>query len=244
MSMAKSEGSGFRRYGFFVVLVAAAMVITWFGMDYFAQELKPRELAASLKSGTLLPQAKPLQPFFLTDQYGRPFTLANLRGHWTFLVIGYTACPDVCPTLMATFKAIDQLITPEGAKPAADFLFVSVDPERDSPEQLRRYLSYFNPRFLGATGPDEALHGLTGQLGLLYRRVEGEKTSLGYLIDHSASMLLIDPEAALSAIFSSPQDPQLVAEDFETIKSRYESSLNSGARLNTMPSSDTGRLSK
>jgi protein SCO1/2 len=239
MSMAQSEGSGLFRYGVFVIFAAAAIFIMWFGMDYFEQELKPSELAASLKSGTLLPQAKPLQPFFLTDQDGKPFSLASLRGHWTFLVIGYTSCPDVCPTLMATYKSIDQLITPEGARPAADFLFVSVDPGRDTPDQLRKYVRYFNPRFLAATGPDEALRALTGQLGLLYRRVEGEKTSLGYLIDHSASMLLIDPDAALSAIFSSPQDPQLVADDFATIKTRYESSLNSGARLNTMPTSDT-----
>jgi len=234
MSAEQSEGSGFLRHGVFVIVAAAAIFIMWFGMDYFEQDLKPRALAADLKSGTLLPQPKPLLPFRLIDQDGRPFTLDNLRGHWTFFVIGYTSCPDVCPTLMATFQAIDRLITPVGTKPVADFLFVSVDPERDSPAQLGKYVHYFNPRFLGATGTDDVLRALTGQLGLLYRRVEGQKTAMGYLIDHSASMLLIDPEAGLSAIFSSPQDPQLIAEDFATIRARYQSSASDGARINTM----------
>jgi len=222
MSGEKPESIGFLRYGFFVVITAATMFLMWFGMDYFEQELKPPELAADLKSGTLLPQAKPLQPFLLTDQDGKTFTLGNLRGHWTFLVIGYTSCPDVCPTMMSTFKAIDHQISSLGGKLAADFLFVSVDPERDSSEKIGKYVHYFNPRFLGATGTNEELRALTGQLGLLFRRVENEKTPTGYLIDHSTSFMLIDPDAGLSAVFSSPQDSQLITEDLATITARYQ----------------------
>lgn len=221
MNTAPSGASGFLRYGIFAIFAVASIFIAWFGMDYFEQGLKPRALAGNLKTGTLLPQPKPLQPFLLTDQDGNPFTLENLRGHWTFLVIGYTSCPDVCPTLLATFKAIDRQITPAEAKPAANFLFVSVDPARDSPAQLAKYVRYFNPRFLGATGKDdEALHALTGQLGLLYKRAEGETSAMGYLIDHSASIMLIDPEGRLAAVFSSPHDPRLIAEDFKTIVAR------------------------
>ena len=94
-------------------------------------------------------------------------------------------------------------------------------PARDSPAQLAKYVRYFNPRFLGATGKDdEALHALTGQLGLLYKRAEGETSAMGYLIDHSASIMLIDPEGRLAAVFSSPHDPRLIAEDFKTIVAR------------------------
>jgi len=223
-----SKSEGLRRYAVFVTATAAAIVMLWLGMDYLGQRLRPPALPIALKGGTLLPQPKPLRPFQLTDQDGKPFTLDRLRGHWTFFVIGYTSCPDICPTLLATFQALDRLITPAGAKPAADFLFVSVDPERDSPAQLAKYVHYFNPRFLGATGTDDALRALTGQLGLLYERVGDRKTSLGYLIDHSASILLINPEAGLSAIFSPPQDPQLIAEDFATIAARYPSSPHDG----------------
>ncbi|CAK0773592.1 protein SCO1 [Gammaproteobacteria bacterium] len=229
MSSVQSEGSGFTRYAIFVIIAAAAILFSWFGLDYFEQDLKPHEVTENLKIGTFLPQTKPLSPFTLTDQDGKPFTLDNLHGHWTFLAIGYTACPDICPTIMSTFKAIDLRITSSETKPIAEFLFVSVDPNRDSPKKVGDYVRYFNPRFLGATGSnDDVLHALTGQLGLFYKRVEGGKTSMSYLIDHSASIMLINPEGSLSAIFSSPQDPKLIAEDFATINGRYQSSIIKG----------------
>ncbi|CAK0761136.1 protein SCO1 [Gammaproteobacteria bacterium] len=207
-----SGGIGFFRYGVFIVGAISTIFAMWFGMDYLEQGLKPN--VVTLKSGTYLSQPKPLQPFFLTSQDGKPFTRDNLLGHWTFLAIGYTACPDVCPTLMATFSAVARQITPSGAKPATDFLFVSVDPERDTPQHLAEYVHYFNPDFRGATGSDNALQVFVRQFGLLYQRVAVPGSALGYVIDHSSSILLIDPEARFSAVFSAPHDPQAIAADF------------------------------
>lgn len=216
-------GTDFTRYVILVIIAGAAIVFSWFGFDYFEQSLKPRELVGNLKSGTLLPQPKPLLSFLLTDQDGKPFTQDNFRGQWTFFAIGYTACPDICPTLMNTFKIIDRLITTTGMNTIPNFLFISVDPARDSPQQIGSYVRYFNPRFLGATGSnDEDLHHLTGQLGLFFRRVEGSKNSMSYLVDHSATIMLINPAAELTAIFSQPQDPKLIAEDFSTIVATYQ----------------------
>ena len=171
-------------------------------------------MPVTLTEGTLLTQPRPLADFALTDQDGQPLSLANLRGGWTFLAIGYTHCPDVCPMTLATFDAIDRQIAPPGDQPATArrgglrprFLFVSVDPERDTPERLAQYVRYFNPAFLGATGEEAQLRAFAAQLGLLFARVEGQDTAMGYLMDHSASILLVDPQGRLTAIFSSPHD--------------------------------------
>lgn len=207
------------------IAVAAGL---WFGATTFRGLSNPPPL--TLAQGTLLPQPRRLADFALIDQDGRPFTLANLRGAWTFLSIGYTHCPDVCPMTLATFDAVERRIDTAAAQSAGDrqvearprFLFVSVDPQRDTPERLAQYVRYFNPGFLGATGEEPQLRGLAAQLGLLYARVEGQATALGYLMDHSASILLVDPQGRLTAIFSTPHDAALMASDFLTIAANHQ----------------------
>lgn len=199
------------------VAIAAGL---WFSLWTFGGLSKPAP--PLLQAGTLLPQPRPLADFALTGQDGSPFSLANLRGHWTFLAIGYTHCPDICPTTLATFVAIKDRVMGDGAEQGgeapAQFLFISVDPQRDSPERLAQYVHYFAPDFLGATGEDPQLRALVAQLGLLYARVDGQDTAMGYLMDHSASILLIDPQGRLSAIFSAPHDPVAMAADFLAIE--------------------------
>jgi protein SCO1/2 len=173
----------------------------------------------TLVGGTLLPQPRPLEPFRLTAHDGTPFELSSLEGHWSFLTFGYTQCPDVCPMVLTTLNAVAARIPDRTPRP--EFVFVSVDPERDTPEQLGRYVAYFNPAFRGVTGPDPALQRLTGQLGVLYARAEQQDTAMGYLVDHSASVLLIDPAGRLAAVFSAPQDPAAMARDFTTITTTF-----------------------
>ncbi len=217
------------------VLIAGTAIAAglWFGATTFRGLSRP--MPVTLEEGTLLPQPRPLADFALTDQDGRPFSLANLRGGWTFLAIGYTHCPDICPMTLATFDAIDRQIAQSGTQSGAQsgagrrvearprFLFVSVDPGRDTPERLAQYVRYFNPGFLGATGEEAQLRALTAQLGLLYVRVEGQDTAMGYLMDHSASILLVDPRGRLTAIFSAPHDAAGMASDFLTIAANHQS---------------------
>ena len=192
-----------------LLAIAALSLGLWLGLQQFQVRL---QTPAALRAATVLNPPRPLQDFALLGGDGKPFTLDNLRRHWTFLSIGYTHCPDVCPTTMATFDAVAKRTGASAERP--QFLFVSVDPERDTPEQLRQYVTYFNPDFRGATGPREALDQFVGQLGLLYRIVDGEDSALEYLVDHSASILLIDPLGRLAAIFSVPHDPGAMAEDY------------------------------
>jgi protein SCO1/2 len=218
MTGSQPSSSGVLGRAAFVVAVVAAAAGVWFGMDYFAPSVPPAPEAIELKAGTMLPRPKPLQPFDLSGVDGKPFTLESLRGHWTFLAIGYTSCPDICPTTLATFRALSEQVNPKGGQRRAEFLFVSVDPERDTPERLAKYVHYFDPGILGATGSDDSLQGLTKQLGLPYARVEQPGSAMGYLMDHSAAIVLIDPEARLIAIFSAPHDPKKMAADFAAIQ--------------------------
>lgn len=172
-----------------------------------------------LQAGTPLPQPKVLSPFSLTDQDSRPFGLDDLKGQWTFVSIGFTSCGGVCPTNMATYRDLDRELTEQ----TADFLFISVDPERDNPEQLGRYVRRFNPRFVGATGSHNQLQPLTRELGLMYTRSAEQEQGTGtdYMVDHSASILLLDPQARLTAVFSWPHDSIAVAADFAVLHNYY-----------------------
>ncbi|CAK0779384.1 protein SCO1 [Gammaproteobacteria bacterium] len=161
--------------------------------------------------GTLLSPPRALSDFALTDTAGAPFTRQSLRGHWTLLAFGYTTCPDVCPTILHTFADIQKRLQERKLSDAMPrFVFVSVDPERDDLVRLKGYLSYFSPTFLGATGPHPALQTLTSQLGILYQRTGQDA---GYLVDHSATILLLDPQVRLKALFSAPHQAEVLVGD-------------------------------
>ena len=177
-----------------------------------------------LKQGTLLPSAKAIADFQLTDQHGKPFTRNNLVGKWSFAFFGYTHCPDVCPT---SLSMLAQVMKKLGKDSTLDTLpqviFVSVDPERDTPELLAQYLPYFNPDFIGVTGDPQQLLLLTRQLGIMYGKVPADNAD-DYLVDHSASIILFDPDGNFLALFGMPHDPDLIAQEFVAIKNYYEAS--------------------
>ncbi len=204
-----------RTLGFLAVVFVAAGI--WFGLILLGGDSEPQPIAMDLKTATLLPQPKPLGDFVLVDQNDQPLDRDALKGRWTFLAFGYTHCPDVCPTMMATYNVLEKELAQSGTEPQPEFLFVSVDPERDTPQQVGEYVGYFNPRIRGATAGHEVLRPLVAQLGVLYQRAEEQETAMGYMVDHSASMLLLDPEARLAAIFSPPHHPQTMAADFRAI---------------------------
>ncbi|PUB88358.1 MAG: hypothetical protein DBP01_12095, partial [gamma proteobacterium symbiont of Ctena orbiculata] len=138
---------------------------------------------------------------------------------FSFMSFGYTYCPDICPTTMSLFAEMHNRIQAQKSTKPYQVTFVSVDPERDSLERLSEYVTYFDPSFVGATGPEEALQALTKPLGILYRRVETEDSAMGYVMDHSASIILVDPQGRFHAYFSPPHDAEKMANDFIAISS-------------------------
>lgn len=162
-------------------------------------------------AGLLWPEPPVIGPFSLLDSEGRAFTQDNLSGHWTLIFFGFTNCPDICPTTMNTLNRVyEQLNADEEFLEKLQVLFVSVDPERDEGETLRKYIDYFNPAFIGATANDAELHRLTRQFGVLFMKVELPGQS-DYSMDHSASILLVDPQLRFVGVFSQPHDAAEIA---------------------------------
>lgn len=171
-------------------------------------------------SATVLPKGKPLQPFHLVDDNGKPFTLRDLKGHWSFLFFGYTHCPDVCPSTLQVLHGVEQRLRSGGSPPRV--VFVSVDPDRDTPQQLGKYVAYFDPGFMGATGKADQIDALTKQLGILYGFEDPDPKTGDYAVSHSAQILLIDPSGALRAVFSAPHEAAAIAADFRKIRDTYK----------------------
>lgn len=176
--------------------------------------------APALQAGTALGgQSQVLPDFSLVDHEGNVFDRARFEDRWSFIFFGYTYCPDVCPTTLATMSATLKAIDP-GKRPVGG-VFVSVDPERDSIERMASYVTYFHKDIVGATGSEDELARLTRPLGILAVKIPDPNNSDNYLVDHSASILLIDPQGRLSAVFGAPHDPTKIAQDFETLRQHY-----------------------
>jgi protein SCO1/2 len=197
--------------------VAALVAGVWLASGVLGPGLPSGAATPTLATGTLLPQRRELSAFALTDTSGVPFTQASLTGHWTLFAFGYASCPDVCPLLLATFRDVHRQLAERRLDGLVRFVFVSVDPERDDLARLRDYVSYFNPAFVGATGPHPELQRLTRQLGVLYQRASEGDSALGYLIDHTAALLLVDPKGRLTAVFSAPHAAAPMAADIAAL---------------------------
>ncbi|MBL1376103.1 SCO family protein [Zobellella iuensis] len=150
------------------------------------------------------PEPRPLKDIALFDADGEPFTEQQFTGHWSLVFVGYTFCPDICPTTLAdlarVYPELQQLNEP------VQVVFVSVDPERDTPERLKAYTAYFNPDFVAVTAAHEVLMPAVQQLGLIYGVYEREERD--YLVDHSASISLVNPRGQLHASFRPSFDEQ------------------------------------
>ena len=168
-----------------------------------------------LRGATPIQNPRPLAPFSLIDHRGAPFTERALVGHWTLLSFGYTHCPDICPTTLQMLAQVEERLRSAGQAPVPRVVFVSVDPERDTQERLAGYVPYFSPRFTGVAGTPEALTALTGQLGVIFEKADDGQG--GYLVNHSASIVLVDPQGRFRALFSVPHDAERIAEDFRLI---------------------------
>ena len=165
----------------------------------------------------LLEDGRPLPEFHVPSTQGE-FSNATLQGHWTFLLFGYTHCPDVCPTSLALLAEVTRQLQGKGVPPQV--VFVSVDAPRDTIALLKRYVPAFNPAFIGATGSDAALQPLTRDLGVYYvRNVEeaAGRSSQSYSVDHTSSFFLVAPDGSLRAVFQLPLEAGQMAHDTAAI---------------------------
>jgi protein SCO1/2 len=190
-----------------LALVAAA------GGVWVAQ--RTSDQAPQLTSGTWLPQPRPVPAVSLVDQSGQPFTMPqSLTGHPTLLFFGFTHCPDVCPTTLARLAQVVKTAN----VPDLKVLLVSVDPERDTPELLERYVHAFDPNFGGVTGKPEEIERFAKELGVAIAKVDMGGGQ--YSVDHSAVVTLLNRQGQRVALFTPPYEVAPVAADLHTVADR------------------------
>jgi len=171
----------------------------------------------ALQGGTILKEPVSLKEFNLTDFNGKPFTNESLKGHWTLIFFGFINCPMICPTTLAqlnnAYKEWQQSDT--GVLPK--MVFISIDPDRDTPKELKAYLAKFNPAFIGVTGNKAALSHLTKNLGIMYAKIKKPNTK-NYDITHSTRILVINPDGEWAAILSAPRNGNILASNMLRIQ--------------------------
>jgi protein SCO1/2 len=196
-----------------IIAALAAAGGLWAAQGLFRSASSAASLPA-VTGITLLPTPRVLPAFSLQQSDGTALTGDELHGHWTLVFIGFTHCPDVCPTTLAELGAAQKqwVALPEAIRPRV--LFVSADPDRDSPQQTGDYAHAFNPDSLAATAPVPQLEAFARALSLVFMKVPGPSGRVDdNSIDHSATMVVLDPQARMAGVIVPPFDPKTIAAD-------------------------------
>lgn len=159
---------------------------------------------------------QPAYDFKLIDQNGKEVRLSDYtkQGKIVVLFFGYTHCPDVCPTALNTIAGMMEKLK-EGERRKLQVLFISVDPERDTPSVLKNYVPFFYPTFIGLTGSPQDIEKVAKEYKAYYKKVKGE-SSAGYLVDHTATIYVITPDMKIKLLYTpTKQDSENMARDLE-----------------------------
>ena len=157
-----------------------------------------------------------LNPFSLFEN-DKPFTEANFKGKWDLVFLGFASCPDMCPMTMQKMAKTAQLLSQkEGLIEKINFVMISIDPDRDSPERVNEYAKAFNKDFKGVSGNIKDIYQLSLNLTLPFTPIiDSKKTD--YDMDHSMNLALIDPSAKYHGFFKTPYTPEMMSEALESI---------------------------
>jgi protein SCO1/2 len=158
----------------------------------------------------LLPQSRPLPDMAMTNQDGQAVSLSDLKGKWTLLFFGYTFCPDICPTTLAQLRQIKSEL-PKEAVSNLRVVLVSVDPNRDTPQQLKQYLGYFDKDFVGLSAPVEQIQKLANAVSIPF--IPADTSKPNYTVDHSGNLVILGPDGTQRGFIRAPMsNPKLVAQ--------------------------------
>ena len=147
------------------------------------------------------PKARQLPAISLQGSDGQTYQADQFKGKWHLVFFGYTFCPDICPTTLAELKRIKSQLPPE-IQAQIQILMISVDPDRDTPEQLKAYLHYFDPSFLGLTGAIEDIQLLSNATSIPF--IPGDTSKPHYTVDHSGNLALINPQGEQLGVIRAP----------------------------------------
>ncbi|MCY1272139.1 hypothetical protein D9M69_234360 [compost metagenome] len=191
------------------VLIALVAVVFGLTVHKVLNGRSQGDPAALIDAGIiLLPQSRSLPDLSLTDQDGQTVAVDQLKGQWSLLFFGYTFCPDICPTTLAQLRELKGKLPPE-ALSKLRVVLVSVDPQRDTPQQLKQYLGYFDPGFQGLTGELANIQKLANAVSIPFIPANTDKPN--YTVDHSGNLVIIGPDGTQRGFIRAPLNNQKLA---------------------------------
>ena len=192
------------------ILVAVVALVLGLTVNKVLTNSGRADPAILLDAGiVLLPQSRGLPSLSLTNQDGQPVAVDQLKGKWSFLFFGYTFCPDICPTTLAQLRELKNLL-PEEARNNLQIIFVSVDPHRDTPAQIKQYLSYFDPAFQGLTGEEATLQKFANAVSIPF--IPADTSKENYTVDHSGNLVILGPDGRQHGFIRAPLNNQKLKE--------------------------------
>lgn len=202
---------------FKIPLISLALLFGAVITVYFLEQPEPPPLEFDSSMGIpVMSPAIPLPAITLLDQNNKPFPTSSLKGSWNLMFFGYINCPDVCPTTLMTMNQVAKKLPQE----SINYVFVTVDPNRDSAEKLKEFVSYFNPDFIALTGKKADIDLLSKKLGVIYD-YEGDIEAGSYVVNHYAAILVIDPKGRLRAHILPPHPVDKVVDAVNRIRDYY-----------------------
>lgn len=196
-----------------IVGILLAVVIGLLAGNYLTTD-KDRSKAVREAGIIILPKSRELPALQLTRTDGALQDTQALTGKWSLVFFGYTFCPDICPTTLAELRQLKKLL-PEEIKSNLQILMVSVDPNRDTAEQLKLYLQYFDPEFIGLTGELEEIQTLSNALSIPF--IPGDTSKPRYTIDHSGNLAVLSPDGRQHGFLRAPLDIAKLAEQLPKV---------------------------
>jgi len=197
-------------------IIAVAIIATVTGIWMSSRVLNPPPLP---QTATMLPAPTDIADFSLLDQDGVAFTQSSFAGRWNLVFFGFTHCPDVCPLTLQILAQARQQLLDDGHDELPRIVLVSVDPERDTPALIGKYVANFGDDIIGVSGELSELRKLTGGLGIYFEKSAADGDSDNYSVDHSAVVIVVDPDGRFHSLFGSPHKAENFVYDLPIIMS-------------------------
>jgi protein SCO1/2 len=191
-------------------LILAALAGAWLG----ARTMPPTEL----QFGTRIDPPLPIPATRLVEQDGSSFDRSSLKGRWSLLFFGFTHCPGICPMTLTTLAQVRKQLVGLDEDELPQVVLVSVDPERDTPARMADYVAKFDSSFMGVTGTPSAIDEFTGALGIAHKKIGAMGDD--YMVDHTAAIVMLDPQGRRIAVFSPPFTAEHLAADYLRVLGR------------------------
>ncbi len=204
-----------------LILIPAIILATLATVTLWAPEPEPL-IFDDIRGISIISPPVPLPEFNLLNKENKMVNKDQLTGQWTLAFFGYTHCPDICPGTLNSLSNVAKELRKSNPEDPTQYLFVSLDPARDTPDVIKHYVDYFDPNFEALTGDKSEIDKITERVGVIYDyEYEDERAQGDYVVNHYTAILVFDPQARLRAHILPPHPTDKVSAAFTRIKDYY-----------------------